>query len=54
VRLLAGTGVAVIGHARAAAASAEFAGNLEVAASLLEIAEAGERLWAAGWVSAKR
>ena len=44
--MLAGTGIALIGNARAAAAVAEIAGRLEVAASLIGIAEAAERLCA--------
>jgi len=46
LRMLAGTGIALIGNARAAAAVAEIAGRLEVAASLIGIAEAAERLCA--------
>lgn len=44
--MLAGTGNALVGNARAAAAAAEIAGKIEVAASLIEIAEAAERLCA--------
>ena len=46
LRMLAGTGNALVGNARAAAAAAEIAGKIEVAASLIEIAEAAERLCA--------
>lgn len=53
-RLLAETGDAVIGDLQLAARAANRIGKHEMAASLREIAHAAERLWAAGWVSAKR
>jgi hypothetical protein len=46
LRMLAGIGNALIGNTRAAAGAAEIAGKVEVAASLMEIAEAAERLCA--------
>jgi hypothetical protein len=44
LRMLAGTGDAVVRNAHAAAAAARCAGRLEVAAALAEIADAAERL----------
>ena len=48
-RLLAETGDAVIGDLQLAARAANRIGKHEMAASLIEIAHAAERLWAAGW-----
>lgn len=45
--MLAQTGIAVIWNAHVAGAAAHGLGKLEVAASLIEIAEAAERLWIA-------
>jgi hypothetical protein len=46
LRMLAGSGDAVIQNALIAAAAARVAGKLEAAAALVEIAEAAERLLA--------
>lgn len=46
LRMLAGSGNAFIENTLAAAAAAEIAGKVDVAASLIEIAEAAERLCA--------
>ena len=46
-RMLAETGITVIWEAHVAAAAAHRLGRLEMAASLIEIAEAAERLWSA-------
>ena len=45
-RMLASNGVAAIWDLHLAAAAAKGAGKVEVAASLIEIAEAAERVWA--------
>ena len=45
--MLARDGVAAIWELHIAALAAKDAGKLEVAASLVEVAEAAERLWAA-------
>ena len=46
LRMLAGTGNALIENTLTAAVAAAIAGKIEVAASLIEIAEAAERLCA--------
>ena len=52
-RMLAQTGIAAIWDAHVAAAAVYGLGKHDIAASLIEIAEAAERLWAARWVSAQ-
>jgi hypothetical protein len=46
-RMLSLTGIAAIWDAHVAAAAAHGLGEVEMAASLMEIAEAAERLWLA-------